>query len=195
MRITNIPLVENTLPVTVAQPQMNRRLFLQASTQLALGLLLPGFVLASNTREKKINFYHTHTGERLTVNYLSDSYRGGIQSALEYFLRDFRTGEVHSIDPDLLDTLYLLQTCCGSSGTYEVISGYRSLQTNELLRRRGTGVNKNSLHMKGQAIDIRLSDRSTRVLRDIAAELHNGGVGYYPRSDFIHIDTGEKKQW
>ncbi len=195
MSITNISSTENPAPVSVVQPQMNRRLFLQTSAQLAMGILLPASVFSSNIREKKLNFLHTHTGERLTINYLSDAYRGGIQRAFEYFLRDFRTGEVHSIDPDLLDTLYRLQTCCGSTGTYEVISGYRSFQTNELLRRSGPGVNKNSLHMKGQAIDIRLSDRPTRVLRDIAADLHDGGVGYYPRSDFIHIDTGEKKIW
>lgn len=195
MSINNISLEENTAPVSAAQSQMNRRSFLQTSAQLTMGFLLPASVLASNFTEKQLSFYHTHTGEKLTVNYFTDVYRDGIQRALEYFLRDFRTGEIHSIDPDLLETLYRIQTCCGSKGTYEVISGYRSFQTNELLRQRGSGVAKNSLHMKGQAIDIRLSDRSTSVLRDIAVDLHNGGVGYYPRSDFIHIDTGEKKIW
>ncbi len=174
---------------------MSRRSFIQAAAQLTMGLLLPVPILATGISLQPLNFYHIHTGERLTIDCCPDGCLDGVQSALEYFLRDFRTGEIHSIDSRLIDILSRVQSCCGSNGTYEVISGYRSPQTNELLRKRGPGVALNSLHMKGQAIDIRLSDRSTELLRDVATNLHNGGVGYYPRSDFIHIDTGEKKTW
>ena len=195
MSIENSSLGKNTLAVGTAHVRMNRRSFLRTSAQITMGLLLPASVFAGSVDQRHLNFYHTHTGERLTIDYLAGNFRGAVQSALEYFLRDFRTGQVHSIDPQLFDTLCRILGECGSCGTYEVISGYRSPKTNELLRKSGSGVAKKSLHMKGQAIDIRLSDRPTELLRDIAASFHNGGVGYYPGSDFVHIDTGERRVW
>lgn len=195
MRIKDIVPSKNNTPDVIAHPRMHRRSFLCGSVKLAMGLILPIPVFASHIKGHQLSFYHTHTGESLEINYLPDNYEDGVQKALEYFLRDFRTGEVHSIDPRLIDTLCKIQSCCSSRGTYEVISGYRSPRTNEQLRKKGSGVAKKSLHMRGQAIDIRLSDRPTKVVRDIAADLHNGGVGYYPRSNFIHIDTGSKRVW
>jgi uncharacterized protein YcbK (DUF882 family) len=112
-----------------------------------------------------------------------------------HFLRDFRTGGIHPIDTRLLDILYRLQKATNSSGTFEVISGYRSPQTNTLLRRTGTGVAQKSLHMKGRAIDIRLSGVETKLLKDIACAMNQGGVGFYAKSDFIHVDTGRVRAW
>jgi uncharacterized protein YcbK (DUF882 family) len=112
------------------------------------------------------------------------------------FLRDFRTGDVHPIDPDLLDALYALRTRAGDRGTYEIISAYRSPRTNEMLRNSGGGgVAKRSLHMEGKAIDVRLTGVRTSRLREEALALHVGGVGYYPDSDFVHVDTGRVRQW
>ncbi len=190
-----LPLSERAMPIGTVWDRLTRRSFLRAGGLLTMGLLLPDPVFASQAKHQQLSFYHTHTGERLAMDYCPNQYRGAVERTLEYFLRDFRTGEIHSIDPGLLDTLCRIQGKCKSRGSYQVISGYRSPETNELLRQRGSGVAKKSLHMRGQAIDVRLSNQSTKELRDIAASLHNGGVGYYASSDFIHIDTGKNRVW
>ncbi len=110
-------------------------------------------------------------------------------------LRDFRTGDVHKIDPALLDLLYDLQERAGATRPFEVISGYRSPQTNAALRRRSHGVAGSSLHMQGQAIDIRVGDVPLASLRRAALALRQGGVGYYPASNFVHVDTGRVRTW
>lgn len=147
---------------------------------------------------RTLAFYHTHTGERLRVTYAENGLP--IPEALaeiNHFLRDFRTGDVHSIDPALLDVLYALRAHAGDRGTYEIISAYRSPKTNEMLRSRSSssGVAKRSLHMEGKAIDVRLTGVRTNRLRREALALHAGGVGYYPDSDFVHVDTGRVRQW
>jgi uncharacterized protein YcbK (DUF882 family) len=111
------------------------------------------------------------------------------------FLRDFRSGEIHPIDPRLLDILYQLQILADRAATYEVISGYRSPQTNAALHRVSAGVAEHSLHMEGRAIDVRMTGFPTRRLRDLAMSLGVGGVGYYARSDFVHLDTGRVRSW
>lgn len=157
-----------------------------------LGAAAPA--LAAPTR--RLDFGHLHTGERLSVTY----FRGGAYDAdaldrIDGFLRDFRTGEVAVIDRDLLDTLYLVRQRLGAGGRFEVISGYRSPQTNAMLRQRSSGVAKRSLHMEGRAIDVRLTGVDTAGLRDAAIALQAGGVGYYRRSDFVHLDTGRVRAW
>jgi uncharacterized protein YcbK (DUF882 family) len=146
---------------------------------------------------RTLAFYHTHTGERLRVTYVENGVP--VPEALaeiSRFLRDFRTGDVHPIDPELLDALYALRSRAGDRGTYEIISGYRSPRTNEMLRNNGGGgVAKRSLHMEGKAIDVRLTGVRTSRLREEALALHVGGVGYYPDSDFVHVDTGRVRQW
>lgn len=189
---------------------MNRRRFLIASTQLALGLCLvsPGELVAKYTtsrpsellaKKKKlsrpITLVHTHTQETFRLRYLGKSCPTTVKRGLYSFLRDHRTGDVHPIDFRLMDILHTIQRELGSKGVYEVISGYRSPKTNALLRGRSGGVAKHSLHLKGQAIDVRLSDVSTRHLRDVAVSLRAGGVGYYAQSDFVHIDTGNIRIW
>jgi uncharacterized protein YcbK (DUF882 family) len=146
--------------------------------------------------ERRLTFYHTHTARNLDVVYA----RGGeyIDSALddiERFLSDFRTGDVRTIDPALLDLIYEVRESLGSNGTFEVISAYRSPQTNEMLRDRSNGVAKNSQHTIGKAIDIRLRGIQTAKLRDAAIARKGGGVGYYQASNFVHVDTGRVRRW
>lgn len=145
---------------------------------------------------RELSFYHTHTGKKLSVIYHDgDSYLPPVLQEVNHFLGDFRTGEIHPIDADLLDALYLLQQKTGVEKNYEVISGYRSPKTNSKLRNKSHGVAKRSLHMQGKAIDVRLTGVNTKKLRDTALAMKVGGVGYYRRSDFIHLDTGRVRYW
>lgn len=175
--------------------RLTRRSFLIATAQATVGALLPAFVSAKDYPPLPVSFLHTHTGEKMTIDYSFETYTGSVKRAVEYFLRDFRTGEVHPIDPRLLDVLYAIQYWQKHNGCYEVISGYRSPRTNEFLRKRSSGVAKRSYHLEGRAIDIRLSTLSTRTLARLAMKYNDGGVGYYPKSDFIHIDTGRRRSW
>jgi uncharacterized protein YcbK (DUF882 family) len=183
---------------------MNRRSFLVLGAKTAAGLVLaqamPAWASLPAPRADKatrnLAFYHTHTGECLDITYA----RKGIYDAkalkqINRYLRDFRTHEVYPIDTDLLDMLWDIQQELGCENTYEVISGYRSPQTNQNLRQQSNGVARRSLHMKGQALDIRLTGQNTSLLRDCAISLQSGGVGYYPRSNFVHLDTGRVRNW
>jgi len=118
-----------------------------------------------------------------------------VRQKITAFLRDFRTEEVHPIDPGLLDILCEIQAVSDSCGTIEIISGFRSPQTNAMLRGRSRGVAAHSLHMEGRAVDVRIRDLPTRTLRAIASTLRTGGVGYYAASDFVHLDTGPFRTW
>jgi uncharacterized protein YcbK (DUF882 family) len=150
---------------------------------------------ATSTADRLLTFHHLHTGERLQVTYFEDgAYVPASLARVDWLLRDFRTGDVHAIDPHLLDTLYALTVACGCE-TFEIISGYRSPKTNAILRKASSGVAKRSLHMDGRAIDVRVTGLGTARLRDAAIALARGGVGYYPRSDFVHLDTGRFRTW
>jgi len=165
------------------------------SSALLIGVLAcPPAASASTYRE--LSFYHTHTGERLTVTYWQDGEY--LESALEeinHFLRDFRTGDASEFDPELLDILHIVYQQTGSEGHFEVISAYRSPKTNDMLRARSGGVAKNSQHLHGKAIDIRLTDVPIAELRRVAYDLQRGGVGYYETSNFVHLDTGRFRTW
>ena len=173
-----------------------RRRFLSCAGTVATGVLLsPNPALAVVT-ERRLAFRHTHTREELSLAYASVvGYRPDALSRIDQFLRDFRTGDVHAIDPSLLDLLNDLAALSGTSEPYHVISGYRSPRTNSMLRSRSEGVARHSLHMDGRAVDIRLPDVPLRQLRDAAVALGRGGVGYYPGSDFVHVDTGRVRTW
>jgi uncharacterized protein YcbK (DUF882 family) len=116
-------------------------------------------------------------------------------TTVNYLLRDFRTGDVHGIDTALLDLLHELTVVTDTTRPFQVISGYRSPATNEMLRHHSEGVAAGSLHLKGPAIDIRLADVPLGQLRRAALEARRGGVGYYPASDFVHVDTGRVRAW
>ncbi len=152
--------------------------------------------IRSEEKARNLAFYHTHTRECLEITYARDgAHDPKALHQINRYLRDFRTSEVHPIDPEILDILWQIQQDIGCDSTYEIISGYRSPQTNQKLRGRSGGVAKRSLHMKGQAVDIRLTGKNTRMVRDCAVALEQGGVGYYASSDFVHIDTGKFRIW
>ncbi|MEM7651161.1 MAG: DUF882 domain-containing protein [Pseudomonadota bacterium] len=144
----------------------------------------------------RVGFRHAHTGEsfngvyRVGNKYLPDAFE-----RLNYVLRDFRTGEVFPMDPRVIDIMALVQRKARVNRPIEIFSGYRSPKTNSSLRRASSGVAKNSFHMYGQALDMHIDGYSTRRLRDIAMSLKAGGVGYYPRSQFVHVDTGSVRSW
>lgn len=177
------------------EKKISRRSFLVASAQIAAGVLFPSSVLAIASQTRPLSFYHTHTGERISIDYSPETYTGSVRRALEHFFRDFRTSEIHPIDRRLLDVLTTIQRFSGSHSCYEIISGYRSAKTNEVLRKKSSGVGKKSYHMQGRALDIRLAGLDIGVLRDLAVKFNNGGVGFYPKSNFVHIDTGRKRLW
>jgi len=159
-------------------------------------MLAPGARLLAAERGRELSFLHTHTGERATVTYFEGGrYLDDGLGELNYLLRDFRNGEVAPIDPSLFDVLHGVQQLSGSTGTFEIISGYRSPATNEALRRAGRGVVKNSQHTLGKAVDVRLTDLDTAKLRDAGIAVGRGGVGYYASSDFVHLDTGRVRRW
>lgn len=126
---------------------------------------------------------------------IDGAYQDAALAQVQHFLRDFRNDEEHAIDPHLLDILYELKLLIGEDATFEVISAYRSPQTNAKLREKSTGVSEHSLHMEGRAIDVRVTKFSTVKLRDFALSLKRGGVGYYAGSDFVHIDRGRPRSW
>lgn len=171
-----------------------------AISPLLVAVLVGGFIgpasRASGTDQRQLSFYHTHTQRNLQVTYAVDGvYVDSALAEINTFLADFRNGEQLVIDPALLDLIYDVRESLGGSGAYEVISAYRSPATNEMLRSKSSGVAKNSQHLLGSAIDVRLRGVSTVALRDAAISLQRGGVGYYQSSDFVHIDTGRVRRW
>jgi uncharacterized protein YcbK (DUF882 family) len=174
----------------------SRRAFLGTLVAATPIIAAPRRLLAESIGIRSLRFTHTHTGERLAIEYFSGgTYLPDALVTVNYFLRDFRTGDVHEIDPGLLDLLHGLTAVTETSRPFQVISGYRSPATNEMLRHRSEGVAAGSLHMKGQAIDIRLGDVPLAKLRQAALDARRGGVGYYPASDFVHVDTGRVRMW
>lgn len=146
--------------------------------------------------ERSIAFYHTHTGERLEVVYFSDGrYRDAALDQINHFLRDFRTGDMAEVDPATLDIVHEVQQKAGHEGEVHIVSAFRSEKTNEMLRAKTSGVAKKSQHIEGRAIDFRLPGVNTALIRDIARALKRGGVGYYQRSDFVHVDSGRVRYW
>ena len=148
-------------------------------------------------QDHQLILYNTHTGERLEIVYRRGEQNiPGALAKLDYFLRDHRTGDVRHFDPRLYDILYDLTSSIGKpGGEIDIVCGYRTSSTNETLRAHTTGVAKNSLHIQAEAIDLRMPGINTLKLREAALALHRGGVGYYPHSDFIHVDTGRVRQW
>ena len=187
--------------VTENQPStvLSRRSFLRTASQLTLGLAaaIPGTGLAAVVPGRRtLSLYHAHTNQELKIAYAwGDMYNPMALARVTRFLRDFRTGETCPIDPRLLDILWAIQQEMGRKGTYEVLSGFRSPRTNNMLRGSSNGVAEHSLHMEGKAIDIRLDGISTRQIRECAVEMKCGGVGYYAKSDFVHLDTGRYRTW
>lgn len=173
-----------------------RRAFLQTASLALLAALAPRPADA-RVSFRRLRMLNTHTGERIDVAYQEGgAYLPDALAALDHFLRDFRTGEEHPIDPGVLDLASSVAAVAGRpAGTLEVISGYRSPATNAMLRQRGPGVASGSMHLQGKALDLRMPGVPTERLRDIALALARGGVGFYERSDFVHVDTGRVRRW
>jgi uncharacterized protein YcbK (DUF882 family) len=174
-------------PHTLAQ-QVYSRIFKQQTQAPAPYLHSPGY--------KTLSFEHTHTGEKLKLTYFE---RGNyIKDALQeinYLLRDFRTDDIHPIDTALLDQLFDLKQTLGLNKPFHIISGYRSPFTNAQLRKHSHGVAEHSFHIQGKAIDIRVERVSSKTIRNAALTMAQGGVGYYPRNNFVHLDTGKFRTW
>jgi len=174
---------------------VGRREFLIGTLSSIAGLTGPGRQ-AFAAEAHSLSFYHIHTSETLRVVYREHGELvPGSLDEINVFLRDFRTEQTHPIDVALLDELWRLHDAFERRGHFEVISGYRSPQTNEALRHVTSGVAKDSLHVSGRAIDIRLTSAKTDRLRDAAIAMKAGGVGYYADSNFVHIDTGAFRTW
>lgn len=163
---------------------------------LIIGLLGVASLSGNTGGERMLKFFHTHTGDSLQVVYFRQGdYDPGALADIRVFLADWRDGKQHDFDPHLMDILWQIQQATGSADTWEVISAYRSPQTNELLRSKSSGVARKSQHLVGNAIDVRLRNLELEVLRDTAKNLRLGGVGYYAGSDFVHVDTGRVRYW
>lgn len=147
---------------------------------------------------RSIVLVHPYSGETVAVTYWRDgSYDPSALLAIAMLMRDRRTGEVHPIDPALVDLLHALRARLGlpPDTPIEVISGYRSPATNHLLRRTNRRVAANSYHTRGQAADIRIPGVPARQVAEVARALGRGGTAYYPRSRHVHIDTGPVRTW
>jgi len=192
-----------------APMRWRRREVLRAGTGLAVaalagvgvgtarsGAAAPASDAARADAPKRIALENLHTHERLDIEYFRDgSYLPEALSAIDVLLRDFRTGERHAIDPNLMDYLVQVARSLGVDPAFSVISGYRSPATNARLREQSTGVAQRSLHMEGRAIDVRMIHADCATLASHAQDLRRGGVGYYRASDFVHLDTGAFRTW
>lgn len=184
----------------ISKNPIRRRHFLQLLAYgAASSMILPNSATAGiqrNLQPRQLAFHHLHTGEKLSVTFFENGhYVSDALHEINVLLRDFRTNDTHLIDPELLNQLYDLRLKLGVNKPFQIISGYRSPATNAQLRKHSSGVAKKSLHMQGKAIDIRVEGIDSRIIRNAALDLHQGGVGYYQRSNFVHLDTGRVRHW
>lgn len=182
MRFYSLAGVRAILPVLAAL------IFFPAYAAPPVGSVLPQF---------RVRFFHTHTREHLDIVYRQgERYLPNALANLNQHLRDHRTGDVYSYDPRVFDLLHDLLTAVGKpDAEIDVICGYRTPKSNQYLRSRSSGVAERSLHMQALAIDIRVPGVNTAKLRDAALGLQRGGVGYYAKSDFVHVDVGRVRHW
>ena len=179
---------------------LGRRQILKIGALGLLAGLCPSISLAKmpswRPPVKSLSLYNTHTEESLeTVYWIEGRYLDEPLAEIDYIMRDHRTGEIKSIDPRLLDLLDSIKKRLEVKQPFHIISGYRSPETNALLRKIDKGVACKSLHIKGKAVDIRLPDVELPLLRKVTMGLRRGGVGYYPKSDFVHVDLGRFRYW
>jgi uncharacterized protein YcbK (DUF882 family) len=177
--------------------EFSRRDFIKLTGSGLVVAAIPNVALASlPDQPRTIAMNNLHTGESLESCYFDGSqYLDGELARLSHLCRDFRRNEVHPMDKRLFDHISQIQQELSVDTEVQIISGYRSPATNEALRSKSSGVAKKSYHMLGQAIDFRLEGVDLKRVRDVARELQVGGVGYYPRSNFVHIDTGPVRYW
>lgn len=185
---------------------LSRRKFIGGVAALVGAATLPNSAFASVPRKmvtlskpkpaRALAFESLHTGEKIKLTYWEKgNYVKGALAEINHILRDHRTGDVARIDIDLLDQLHILHQKVESRSPFLVISGYRSPKTNAMLHEASSGVAKKSMHTKGRAIDIRLEGADLANLHRAALAMNAGGVGYYPSSQFVHVDTGAVRHW
>lgn len=188
-------------PTARVEHRVNRRQFLQTALTTVSAALIPASGFAAIPRSKtiasrEIALVNMNTNENLEIRYFErGQYQAKSLRQINHLLRDHRTNEIMWIDPHLIDILHGVWLKTKKRQPLKIISGYRSPATNRMLRRRSRRVARNSFHTKGMAVDFRLSGYSTWNLRQAAAKLRMGGVGYYPRSGFVHVDTGDIRFW
>jgi uncharacterized protein YcbK (DUF882 family) len=197
-------------PGHAPSPIRDRRSFLKASLLGSAALLLKPALAGAEEKaasppelnprklpEGRLSLYNIHTEEKLTVNYRKESgeYDPEALKALNWILRCHYTNLVANIDIAVLEIVNLVDKLIGGSRMIHVISGFRSKAYNELLAREGHHVARHSLHMLGKAIDLRIPDVDLFNIRETALDLQLGGVGYYPKSDFVHLDSGRFRFW
>ncbi|MGH9678725.1 MAG: DUF882 domain-containing protein [Candidatus Acidiferrales bacterium] len=157
----------------------------------------PAIAAVSPAPEYRLRLYETHTREHIDIVYRrGNEYLPDAVQRLDDFLRDHRTGDVKQLDERLFDLLHEVSVKVGKPGAeINIVCGYRTPWSNDFLRRTTSGVASHSLHVQGEAIDIRIPGVPTAKLRDAALSLHEGGVGYYPKSQFVHVDVGRVRRW
>ncbi len=176
----------------------SRRSFLKMATIASAISFFPSIILGKTEvpYKKSLSLCNIHTGENINTTFWADgSYIPEALSQMNHLLRDYRTDSATDMDTELFDLLYSIRTNLDTTKPFNVISGYRSPQTNAMLHRHSSGVANKSLHMQGKAIDINLPGRNLSDLKKIAMNLQKGGVGYYPSSDFVHVDVGRVRYW
>ena len=180
--------------------ELSRRRFIRWVFFSGLATLSPSPVLAAirdcTTPERSLYLYNPNTREALDTTYWSNGhYVATALADISHIMRDRRTGEIKPIDTRLLDVLHAIGIELKTQEPFHIMSGYRSPQTNALLRKRGKAAAANSFHMQGKAVDIRLPKCRLSSLRRVSFNLRRGGVGYYPRSGFVHVDVGPLRYW
>ncbi len=182
------------------EQKLNRRDFLKLGGVAFATAFVPSpsfsALMSPRQPEKSVSIYNVHTGESLKAAYWSEGeYHPEVLNDINYILRDFRADKIQTIDMRLLDFLNEIRLRLDTRQYFHVVSGYRCPETNELLRRNRKGVAKNSMHLYGKAVDFRVPKRNLVLVQKAAMGLRYGGVGFYPYSDFIHVDVGKKRSW
>ena len=187
-------------PSPPANHSISRRRLLRLGVLAAAASCVPCPALAlertAQRFERSLDFYNVHTGESLnTVYWIKGKYLPLSLRDINYVLRDHRSDQVRPIDPQLLDLLYTIDKIVGLRDSFHVLSAYRSPTTNATLRTHYAGVAEHSMHIEGKAVDMRFFGRDLQMVRRLALDLQWGGVGYYPGSSFVHLDTGPVRSW
>lgn len=180
----------------MSKPDLSRRNLIKFGL-FALGSAgVPSLSFASTDSPRALQMNNLHTGETLDIQYFDGlQYQASELQKINYLCRDFRQNKATNMDKHLFDQLSRIQQTLGCNNQIQIISGYRSPETNNMLRKKSSGVAKKSLHMQGKAIDFRIEGVPLAKVREAALSLKMGGVGYYSRSNFVHIDTGHFRTW
>lgn len=188
------------LPPPPANHSISRRRFLRLGALAAAATCIPYPALAlartSKRFERTLEVYNVHTGESLsTVYWMKGKYLPTSLRDINYVLRDHRSDQVKPMDPQLFDLLYTIDKIVGLRDAFHVLSAYRSPATNAMLRLYHAGVAEHSMHVEGKAVDVRFFGNDLQMVHRLATDLQWGGVGYYPGSNFVHLDTGPVRYW